>query len=386
MEAFREQQRAKQQAAAVENLWPSQVNASITSRIPAFQAASSLDSLSRDPNHDQKPRDNIGGEDSNNMERIKTEISTTFEERDMVYDELIAWISVASQSGRENLDLTPVATRVRLPQKEIKTILRDNPIPLLRALSQLNDKQRTWVTSQANELGGTLVHVSRWTTTPMETVFGNINMTSLFWITESASRVLSPEAEIESGYDQINAAVNLARSSRPRFLDAVRRRLKRSSQSRQGSAYSGKEGVIAEDTPARSESKPEPEYEHMSEEREPQIKIAIQKLEREKRMLKFSDNSLANMSGNNKASTPATYSPSRAAIDEVDEDNEVPHEEEKLVEKLVSEWINVYDEPYGSDWMKDERSSRRENTNDLIQLSNAIYLSVLLSQTPWNGI
>ena len=82
--------------------------------------------------------------------------------------------------------------RINLPRKEIQTILRDNQIPILQALSQLNGKQRNWVISQANGLGDTLVHVSRWTATPMETVFGNINITSLFWITESAYKGLSP--------------------------------------------------------------------------------------------------------------------------------------------------------------------------------------------------
>ena len=329
--AFRRQQKAKQRAAAVEDLWPSQVDTSITGQDPPFQAASSVDTISRNPNHDQRPRDNSGGDDHKNMERVRIGSSIALEDKDTPPDELIAWISVASQSGQQNTDLAPVAMRVRLPPKEVKDILRDNSIPLMRALSQLNDKQRNWVISQANELGGTLVHVSRWTTTPMETVFGNINLTSLLWITESAGGVLNPETEIKASYDQINSAVKLSRSSQPHFLDSVRRKFKRSTQSRQGNNYFRKEGAIAGD-PFQLEFESEQGY---------MIDEANRRGQRSKRSI----NQRATSPGINEMSTPAAYSKIEAEIDRDDDKDHLPREEEKLVEKLVSEWINVYDDP-----------------------------------------
>lgn len=228
-------------------------------------------------------------------------------------DELIAWISVASPFGRENFNLTPVAVRVRMPEREIKNILRDNTTSLLHALGQLNDKQRNWVISQANERDGTLLHVSRWTTTPMETVFGNINMTSLFWVTKSASRVVRP---MSLGVPVLLADIEES----PQFGDG-------GPKVGHSPAYSAPQQA--------PEQKPTQEQESITEEQTRQLKIALEKLQSR------AGDQKKKKPGTNRMAIPTTYSQTEAVMNE-DGDEE---EEENLVEKLVSKWINVYDEP-----------------------------------------
>lgn len=281
-------------------------------------------------------RGNVGRDSHNDVERVKTDNSTGRQEKRLPYvetDELHAWISTASQSGQDNVDLIPVATRVRLPQREIQNILRDNRVSLLQALGQLNDKQRNWVISQANELGATLVHVSRWTTAPMETVFGNINVTSLFWITESANRefLMSPQpSQVIDAYE-INSAVKLSRSGRPPFFAAVRRRFTKKAEPPLEPLHPG---VLT------SEPEPEPEA-------EPPLKFAPTPASEPDPELEFSLRRGRKTWAKRGVAIPTNYSQTEAIIDQSDKDgkDDTSHEEESLVEKLLAEWINVYDEP-----------------------------------------
>lgn len=338
--AFRSQQKAKQRIAAVEHMWPSQGNASIASQISPSQPASSLDTISRNPSDDQRPRDIIGGNDNNDIQPVKTESSIAAERNDNPYNELKAWISGASQSGRANSYLAPVAMRVRLAQSEVRAILRDSSIPLMQALNQLNHEQRHWVISHVNELGDNLLHVSSLPTTPMDTVFGNINITSLFWITEYASEVLSSKTETEASNVTFDSGVIKGRS-RPRFLGRVRTRFGSLSQLRQGGSHRRRETVITEDKPVYSEPTFTAEYGYAIEPTEQQIKALAEKLEREKLRSKLEQ---AQYSRRRKLPNAAVYSETEAEIGEDDEDK-VPGDKEKLVEQLVAEWINVYDEP-----------------------------------------
>lgn len=72
---------------------------------------------------------------------------------------------------------------------------------------------------------------------------------------------------------------------------------------------------------------------------EPPIRAAIEELERENRMLKL----LTNERAKRPRKIRAVDSKTEGVIGE--DENDVPRDEEKLVERLVSGWINVYDEP-----------------------------------------